>query len=147
MSFVKIKKFLKLDFKYKIMFFEAFFYMGIYRMCIKFIPFKKLNKYMGKLNEESTNCININNYRIAKQVGVAILTISRFTPWESKCLVQALTAQKMMKKRKISTTLYLGVKKDDENQLIAHAWIRCGTFYITGGAIRQKYSVVAKYAV
>lgn len=147
MSFVKIKKFLNLDFKYKIMFFEAFFYTAIYRVCIKLIPFKKLNKYMGKLNEESTNCININNYRIAKQVGVAILTISRFTPWESKCLVQALTAQKMMKKRKISTTLYLGVKKDDENQLIAHAWIRCGTFYITGGAIRQRYSVVAKYAV
>ncbi len=36
------------------------------------------------------------------------------TPWESKCLVRAMTAKKMMKKRGYKTTLYLGVGKDEE---------------------------------
>ena len=36
------------------------------------------------------------------------------TPWESKCLVRAMTAKKMMKKRGYKTTLYLGVGKDEK---------------------------------
>ena len=28
----------------------------------------------------------------------------------------------------------------------AHAWLRCGEYYVTGGAIREQYTVVAKFA-
>ena len=52
----------------------------------------------------------------------------------------------MLKKQGVSTTLYLGVKKDNNNQMLAHAWIRCGDYFVTGGGNRYGYAVVAKFA-
>ena len=40
----------------------------------------------------------------------------------------------------------LGVKKDNNNQMLAHAWIRCGDYFVTGGGNRHGYAVVAKFA-
>ena len=84
--------------------------------------------------------------KLAKKISWIVTTIAKYTPWESKCLVQALTAQKMLKKQGVSTTLYLGVKKDNNNQMLAHAWIRCGDYFVTGGGNRHGYAVVAKFA-
>ena len=51
----------------------------------------------------------------------------------------------MLKSKNISTTIYLGVRKEG-NEMKAHAWLRCGEYYVTGGAIRDQYTVVAKFA-
>ena len=53
---------------------------------------------------------------------------------------------KYIKEKEISTTLYLGVKKDSDNNMLAHAWLRCGDYYVTGGANKEGYAVVAKFA-
>ena len=95
-------------------------------------PFNKLKEEMGKYNKESTEDVDLSEYRICNKVRWIVTTISKYTPWESLCLVQALTVQKMLKKRNISTTIYLGVNKLN-NEMKAHAWIRCGKMYITGG--------------
>jgi hypothetical protein len=46
-------------------------------------------------------------------------------------------------KKHISSTLYLGVGKDND-QMVAHAWLRCGQLYVTGGN-GSNYSMVAKF--
>lgn len=117
-----------------------------YRFCLKIIPFKNFKKHMGVYNEESPINIELIQYKEAKAVKRIIEAVSKITPWKSKCLVQALTAKKMMKRRGISTTIYLGIKKDSEETMIAHAWTRCGTMYITGGKYREDYVVVAKFS-
>ena len=43
----------------------------------------------------------------------------------------------------IHSTLYLGVGKD-EGKMIAHAWLRCGQMYVTGGN-GSSYAMVAKF--
>lgn len=139
------RTFLKLDFNIKIRFIKAFIYTGCARAFILFIPFNKLRKRMGKLKEESPDNVDINTYSEAKGVSEIVNIISRHTPWESKCLVQALTAQKLLKEKGIYTTLYLGVRKDKDNNMLAHAWLRCGEYYVTGGANRHGYAVVAKF--
>ena len=63
--------------------------------------------------------------------------------WESKCLVRAMTARKLLKEAGIHSTLYLGVGKD-EGKMIAHAWLRCGQMYVTGGN-GSSYAMVAKF--
>ena len=101
---------------------------------------------MGKVKEESSEEVDINTYREARNVSEIVSIVSRHTPWESKCLVQALAAQKLLKEKEISTTLYLGVKKDKNNNMLAHAWLRCGRYYVTGGANKDGYAVVAKFS-
>ena len=69
--------------------------------------------------------------------------ITEHTLWESKCLVRAMTARKLLKEAGIHSTLYLGVGKD-EGKMIAHAWLRCGQMYVTGGN-GSSYAMVAKF--
>ena len=141
----KTKTFFKISNELKVEFLKAFFYMGFYRAFILFVPFNKLRKRMGKHKEESAEKETRDVYKIASHISWVVTLISSKTPWESKCLVQALTAQRMLKSKGISTTIYLGVRKEG-NEMKAHAWLRCGEYYVTGGAIREQYTVVAKFA-
>lgn len=141
----KTKTFFTIDNKLKIEFIQAFIYEGMYRAFILFVPFNKLKKRMGRHNEESVATVDKKIYKEAIHVTWVVTLIASKTPWESKCLVQALTAQKMLKKKGISTTIYLGVRKEG-SEMKAHAWLRCGEYYVTGGAIRNLYTVVAKFA-
>ena len=140
------RTFLKLDFNIKVRFLKAFIYSGMARAFILFVPFNKLRKRMGKVKMESAEEVDKDTYQTARVIAETIGIVSRHTPWESKCLVQALTAQRMLKENGISTTIYLGVKKDLDNNMLAHAWIRCGEYYVTGGANKDGYAVVAKFA-
>lgn len=49
-----------------------------------------------------------------------------------------------MSKKKIKTTLYLGCKPDENGKIDAHAWLRCGEVYVTGGN-GEGYAVVAYF--
>ena len=68
-----------------------------------------------------------------------ITAISRYTPWKSLCMVQALTAQTILSIKRIPCTIYLGIAKDDQQKLQAHAWLMCGDFVVTGGDVRDEF--------
>ena len=123
--------------------FMVWFYTGVFRFLICFLPMKHLKKKFGIEGEESKAEATIEQYRYAKMVSDYVNRSSEKTLWESKCLVRALTAQKLLKRKQIDSTLYLGVGKEDE-KMIAHAWLRCGRMYVTGGDGRN-YAIVAKY--
>jgi len=78
-------------------------------------------------------------------VSRAILTMSRHLPWESKCLVQAISGKMMLRRRQIPSTLYLGVAKKEDGDLNAHAWIRCGDRILTGARGHRQFTVVASF--
>ena len=80
------------------------------------------------------------------RVAWAVNKISKYTPWQSKCLVQAIAAKRMLQARQIVSTLYLGVKKSNSQQLEAHAWLRSGSLYLTGGQGHKYFTVVATFA-
>lgn len=146
--YVMIKCFFKLLFKFsmedKLLFTEAFILTGIMRFKILHVPFNKLKAKLGEHNKESVDDVTLNEYRIALKVRNAVVNTSRYTPWESLCLVQSMTVQSMLIRRNISSTLYLGVNKDSNDKMAAHSWIRCGKMYVTGGD-GSSYATVAKF--
>jgi hypothetical protein len=142
----KIKTFISIPWVSKILLLEALMYSAVARSVIVFIPFKKYKKYIGIPNQETPLEIESQKYHIINAVSWAVHIITSRTPWQSKCLVQALTAQQMLKKRKLSTTLYLGVNKENGKDLNAHAWLRCGQLFVTGGRNRNEFAEVAKFA-
>lgn len=115
-----------------------------YRALILLVPPKKLQPYWGTQGEESAKTDTVENYRQAVRIAREVVRIADKTPWESKCLVRALTTQRLVHRKGIETTLYLGVGKDENGKMIAHAWIRCGEIYLTGGDGSQ-YSTVAVF--
>ena len=82
----------------------------------------------------------------AKAIALAIARANRYLPWHSRCLIQAVAAARMLKRRGLAYSFYLGVGKDNKQQLCAHAWTRSGTVYVNGGNIRHDYEVVGVYS-
>ncbi len=71
--------------------------------------------------------------------------MSRYTFWESMCLVQAIAALKMLERRGVASTLYLGTSRGASGEMLAHAWLRSGPIYLTGFEQMRKFTVVALF--
>lgn len=121
----------------------AYFFSAVYRLEIVFVKPKYLRKHWGIEGEESPEEEKPWKYRYASNVSKVVNRICSKTAWESKCLVRALTAQQLLKMKGISSTLYLGCGHA-EGKMVAHAWLRCGKLYVTGGD-GAEYSVVDKF--
>jgi hypothetical protein len=111
-------------------------------LLVTFIPIRKFEKKLGKRWEESTLDSKPMDFFQIKQVMVAIRRCKKYVPWPMRCFAEAITAKKMLDRRGISSTLYLGLSKKDDRQLIAHAWLRSGNIIVTGGNHIQHYTTV-----
>ena len=143
----RISRFFKLPMDMKFLFVKAFFISAAIRFSILFISFKKLAGFAGKYKEESPKVLEDKDKINVAKVSWVVNTASKFTPWESKCLVKAMTAQILLKRYKVSSTLYLGVAKDKgSNKLLAHAWLRAGENFVTGGNEKVGFKEVARFS-
>mgnify|MGYP003171684860 CR=1 FL=1 len=106
----------------------TYYYSAIFRMQLLLLPPGKLRKGWGRENEESAQIVG---------------KVCDKTPWESKCLVRALAAQRLLCRRGLSSTLYLGCGME-EGKMVAHAWLRFGEMYVTGGD-GGGYTTVARF--
>ncbi|MCU6600475.1 lasso peptide biosynthesis B2 protein [Peribacillus frigoritolerans] len=141
----KAQTFLRLNFKTKLLYIEAFLHLGRARY-LKSISFSKVAPTLGEQMKESSYELIAADKEILANVSRAINIMSHYTIWESQCLVKAMAAMKMLEKRKIDSTLYLGTAKDENGGLIAHAWLRSGPFYITGAEVMDRFTVVSKFS-
>ena len=142
----KLKIFLNLGFKNQWMFIEGFLLSGYYRFAMIYLPFKYLKKQMGIPKTESIYDVDHLIYKEAKNIRSIVMLICKYTPWESKCLVRALLVQHFLKRKKIASTIYLGVNEDDMNHMKAHAWIRCGEMIVTGQYEKDHFIQVANFS-
>lgn len=139
----KIRTFLRLPLARKLMLAEALMLSGYYRFKMLCMPFPALAKGLGMPEKESPweeNC-----GAKARQVGWAVGAVCRRTPWQSQCLVQALTARKMLQRRGISCTMYMGARRNDQGQAEAHAWLRSGKTFVVGGDGSRSYAITSVY--
>ena len=60
------------------------------------------------------------------------------------CLPQAVGAQRMLRRRGIPSTLYLGINPAAGYD--AHAWVRVGNLIVTGGPRPDQFAVVSSFA-
>lgn len=131
--------------KFKSITLRAWAYSAVFRLQMLYTKPEKLPFKWGTEGEESPEEATLDEYRYAKGVAYAVNHVCNKTKWESKCLVRALTAQKILKQKKIASTLYLGCGME-EGKMVAHAWLRCGRMYVTGGD-GTGYAVVDKFRV
>lgn len=141
----KIKLFFQMDNNIKLLYMEAFVLLGWARV-MKSIAFSRIVPYLGEYMKETSFKNDESKMFLIKNVSMAVNIMSRNTFWESMCLVKAIAAMKMLERRDIDSTLYLGTAKDQSGNLIAHAWLRSGPYYLTGQEVKDKFVVVSKFA-
>ncbi|MDQ0114815.1 lasso peptide biosynthesis B2 protein [Paenibacillus harenae] len=124
---------------------EAFLFLGWARILIT-LPFSKVAPSLGAKSEETTYSDTLDNNRVIKDISQAVNVVSKYTLWDSMCLARGIAGMKMLKRRRIASTLYLGTAKGENGGLIAHAWLRSGSYYLTGADVMQKFIIVEKFA-
>ena len=108
----------------------VYLYVAFYRLCILLVPMSRIEKMMGIRGEESTAEENVENMKLAKLVGFHVNRVTEHLPLKRKCFVRALTARRILMKKGVNSTLYMGVGLEN-GKMIAHAWLRCGLLFVT----------------
>lgn len=147
MHFVrKVKTFFSFEKETILLLIEALYFLGWARLK-KFNHFTKLAQSLGNQSIETVwETGNSSNRITVKKISNAVHIMSRYTVWESQCFVKAMAAMQMLKRRGIESTIYFGTAKDEDGKLIAHAWLRSGSFYLTGAEVMERFTVVSKFA-
>lgn len=113
------------------------------RLKLSIYPFKQLVDVSETTRvQASDSCIH-ETTDSAATIGKMIETSAHYTLWESSCLVRALTAKEMLRRRGIGGIIYLGVKKSEEVK--AHAWSVCGETILTGAKGHESFEVISSF--
>ena len=143
-----MKTFLRLPLRDHCLFVEAAILTGIARVVILVLPFRWIAPWIGtQVSGDSAEADGDDSQKeLLRRVRWAVEAASRRVPWQSLCLVQAMTARSMLRRRGRSGIVYFGLAKDDEKDLLAHAWLRSGGLIISGNCELRKYTTVSAFA-
>lgn len=124
---------------------EAFLLLGIARISIAVLPTRRLLSW-SRCHRCKTHSDDAEQEarieRLRARVSWAVTRAARYTPWDSKCLAQALAAKWILKRYGVGAELFFGVARDDQSKLIAHAWLVQEGQILTGGEGHEQYVVV-----
>lgn len=124
---------------------EAALCLAAARLAVRCLPMARLGPFLGRHMAESAPLAAPAQRAAALRAGRAVVALAPWLPWRCLCLEQAIAAQLMLRRRRIPSTLYLGVGRGPA-ALEAHAWLRCGELILTGAQGRERFAVVATYA-
>jgi len=124
---------------------EAVLCLGLARLAMLLLPFRWIAPYLGAHMAETAAVLDQHGREMDLAISRAVGLAARNLPWECKCLVQAMAGKAMLRRRGLPSTLYLGLAKDGEEQLCAHAWLRCGNIILTGRQGNDRFTVVSAF--
>jgi hypothetical protein len=143
----RIRKFLLLPWADRLLLFDAFTRLGLTRVILLLVPFKyiapRLGRQIVKLPDEPGHGDLLPEW--VGRVAWAVETAARYTPWESACLAQAITGKFLLKQRGLGTRLFLGMKKDLDGKLSAHAWLKAGRIILIGASGHETFTVLSVF--
>lgn len=148
--FRKLKNFFSRSSLEQTLFFESIWHLAFIKILLLRYPFNAVAKRYDLELLISQEPKSNQDMKTLKQIRWAISRASTIIPWRSVCLDQALSAQQMLASREIRGILYMGVSKEDDpnknKALKAHAWLKCGDFFVTGERGHEKFIVLVGLA-
>lgn len=115
-------KFFQIPFSEKLLFIEASVLLFLAKFLLLLLPFRiciKLTRCKKCTKDE------VNPVRLQK-IKSAIYRANKLAFWKNVCLVQSFAGRWILNRRRITSSLSIGVAKGDEKELKAHAWLSSG---------------------
>ncbi len=125
---------------------EAFATLCWARFVIRVLPFRWVAPHLGRPMAESPVVVGATDRQQARRIHWVVQAIARHAPLKFVCLPQAIAAKWMLRRRRVPSTLYLGLKREGESDLTAHAWLRVGDLIVTGRHESASHTAVASFA-
>jgi len=141
-----LRKYLALPWADRLVFIEAWLYLGAARAVLLTVPFRLIARRLGRqLTVSDLSLVGSTPPPVALRVAAGIETMARHTPWESACLAQAIAGRFMLGRRGLRSRLYLGTRKDEAGKLVAHAWLQSGNEILLGRTAHDTYTVLSVF--
>lgn len=144
----KVKSFFRLSVSDRLLVAESFVLLGLARAAVIVVPFRWLASVLG----HKKNAVSVESEPEIlptpkmRRIAWAVKYVGRHTLWQSNCLAQAVAGRLMLKRRRISSTIYFGMIKDSDGEITAHAWLKSGKLILTGGDDLEGYVIVAAFS-
>lgn len=138
--------FWKKSLREKVFLFRIFWMLCIAHAANIILPFKAYSRFLGEINSESPRDPGNIDWEYVERVSNSIRNVSKVSPFDFKCLVQATIGKYFIAQERMESTIYFGVKKDSSQHLKAHAWLRVGPNIVLGGEVADQYNVVSTYS-
>ncbi len=123
---------------------EAWVYLLLARLAIRFIPFRRLSWFFQRPAQRPEAAGEV-RARIIKDVRWAIWTNTRHQRERIVCFPRAIAAQAMLRQRGVSTTLYYGAASQSDAGLTAHVWLQDGELGLIGHRTAAGHKVLARF--
>jgi hypothetical protein len=147
----ELRQFTALHIQEKLLLARAWLLLGWTRIAVLTVSFKSLAARLEHCREwVPAPTSTAEQLQQATRIGWLVSVAARYTPWQSRCLIQVLVAQRLLARRNIPGQFYLGVRRrpeclDDPVGLSAHAWLQCGDVIVNGAAGHEAYTVVSTF--
>ena len=137
----KWKKFSEISRREKWLLIEAVLLHLWVGLMLKIIPFRWIPRLFNSRQfetpaqpeDQSRHSVSGRQSEVIDLIRSAIQRAGRVSPWRNRCLVSSLAGRCMLRRRKISSTISLGVAKNARGKTVAHAWITAGDAEIVSG--------------
>lgn len=120
--------------------------LGISKALIFTISFRHLAPYLGQVSGIApwVPLLAPDQEARARLIGRVVRLTANYTPWDSNCFPQAITARFLMGLYRIPYTFFFGLLRDPTNPsgMKAHAWVAAGPVPVTGGVSFGQFTVV-----
>ncbi|HEX5184353.1 MAG TPA: lasso peptide biosynthesis B2 protein [Allosphingosinicella sp.] len=77
--------------------------------------------------------------RCAEEVSWAVTRVALHLPVGALCLAQALAARAMLRRRRISSIVHIGVTRTPTGSFAAHAWLEAVGIELTGYPVDNRF--------
>ena len=125
---------------------EALIALMIARVAMAFLPFRRIAAWLGTPGAESPATATAEEIHSAQEVGWAVGAVARRVPWDGRCLAQVLAATGMLRRRGMEGTVCFGARQSESEDFDAHAWLRLGSYMVTGGPGHQRFKAFTTFA-
>lgn len=139
-----LTRFLRLSVRDQALLVEALAALTLATIMLRSVSFARLARRLGVHMAESPPSAPESVEQQAGRVQWALDVAASRLPWKPVCFPRAVAATAMLRRRRISSTLYFGV--DRARGLDAHAWVRVGRLIVSGGPVEPRFTVVSTFA-
>jgi hypothetical protein len=113
---------------------EAALQLVAVRISFALVPFATLRRLIDPWEHASARRPGMDERDAAARVSWAMGAVARRLPGRMTCLVQALAAHALLRRRGFHSTLRIGVAEHEgAGEITAHAWLECGGEIVVGG--------------
>jgi len=145
----KTGSFMRLPWFVQLWFLPVWVLLGLNKFLIRVVTFRRLAPHLGDHAGASPwlPILDKQQEHRALQISRVVRIASRYTPWNSNCFPQAVTARLLLGLYGVPYILYFGLMRDPGSPGVkAHAWAAAGRVRITGGLGSNQFTVVSCFA-